>query len=235
MKKNSRILVTGGAGFIGSHLCDYLLYLGHEVIVIDNLSSGCKENLQGIIENIEFYENDLETFKLSALDNIDCVAHLAAQTSVPKSISNFYASSHSNLIGSINVLDFCKSNQIPLVFASSASVYGNLPFGDDSKENTELLSPYSVDKYSTELFARMTNKTFGLSSIALRFFNVYGERQDPKSKYSGVISIFIDRMLKKEEVTIYGGAQTRDFIYVEDVIRTIYRAIQEVLNKNQFN
>ena len=235
MKNNNRILITGGAGFIGSHLCDYLLDFGCEVIVIDNMSSGHKKNIAHIIDKIEFYESDIETFKLSDLEQIDCVVHLAAQTSVPKSISHFNSSSSSNLIGFINIIDFCRANSVPLVFASSAAVYGNLSFGDDTTDNIELLSPYAVDKYTMELYAKMANSIYGLSSIALRFFNVYGERQDPKNRYSGVISIFIDQMLNKEEVTIHGGFQTRDFIYVGDVLRSIYNAINIVLDQNLYN
>ena len=238
MKKNNRILITGGAGFIGSHLCDYLLDHGFEVIVIDNMSSGHKKNIAHIINNIDFYENDIEAFELSQLERIDCVVHLAAQTSVPKSISHLNSSSSSNLIGFINILNFCRVNFVPLVFASSAAVYGNLPFGDDSTDNVELLSPYAVDKYAMELYAKMANSVYGLSSIALRFFNVYGERQDSKSRYSGVISVFIDQMLNKKEIIIYGGFQTRDFIYVGDAVRSIFNAINIVIDQNvcnQFN
>ena len=221
MINSKRILVTGGAGFIGSHLCDALIQSGNEIVVVDDLSSGYEENIAHLSEKIEFYEETIETIDLRKIKKINGVIHLAAQTSVPLSIENFRVSSRSNIDGSINVIDFCKNNQLPLVFASSSAVYGNLPRGDDTSLEIDLISPYAVDKYSMELYAKMAHTVYQLPNIALRFFNVYGERQDPNSQYSGVISVFINQMNNDMEVTIHGGYQTRDFIYVSDVVNSI--------------
>lgn len=225
-----KILVTGGAGFIGSNLCDYLLVQDHQLVVIDDLSSGFKENLKVNFDSIEFYQSKLETFDLDKLVSIDAVVHLAAQASAPASISNFYHSTSSNLLSTIKLVDYCKSRGIPMVYASSSAVYGNLPLGDDQEVAVDLLSPYATDKYVSELYLSVVHRLYGLSSIGLRFFNVYGPRQDPKNPYSGVISIFTDRLLASEDVTINGGYQTRDFIYVNDVVDVIYRSIKMVTN-----
>lgn len=219
------ILITGGAGFIGSHLCESLVASGHKVTVIDDLSSGYESNLCSVIDSIKFYKEKVEFFNFTKLSKIDSVVHLAAQTSVPISIKNFNNSSSSNLLGAINIIDFCKSNQIPLVYASSAAVYGDLELGDDSKSKVDLLSPYAADKYAMELYAKVAHQLYKLSSIGLRFYNVYGPRQDPASAYSGVISIFCDRLLRGENLTINGGYQTRDFIFVEDVVSVICKSV----------
>ena len=123
------------------------------------------------------------------------------------------------------MIDYCRLNHVPLVYASSSAIYGNLEFGNDEKDDVDLLSPYSTDKYAMELYSKTAHKIYQLSSVGLRFFNVYGPRQDPSSPYSGVISIFADKLSKEQGLTINGGYQTRDFIYVKDVINIIYRAI----------
>jgi len=219
-----KLLVTGGAGFIGSNLCDILIKSNHEIIVVDNLSTGKLSNLSSVIHKIDFFNEDIESFNFDSID-VDVVIHLAAQPSVPLSISNFKTSSTSNLLGTVNVIDYCCNHQIPLIYASSSAIYGGLEFGNDKSLEMDILSPYAADKYCMELYAKTANKLYQLSSIGLRFFNVYGPRQDPSSPYSGVISIFIDRLLNGESVTINGGYQTRDFIYVHDVIEIIYKAI----------
>jgi UDP-glucose 4-epimerase len=219
------IVVTGGAGFIGSNLCDLLIENNHNIVVVDNLSTGKKSNLSKVIRRIEFFNEDIESFNFDALVNIDAVIHLAAQPSVPLSITNFKTSSISNLIGTVNVIDYCSNHQIPLIYASSSAIYGGLEFGNDNSLEMDILSPYAADKYCMELYAKTANKLYQLSSIGLRFFNVYGPRQDPSSPYSGVISIFIDRLLDGKSVYINGGHQTRDFIYVHDVIEIIYKAV----------
>ena len=220
-----KYLVTGGAGFIGSHLIELLLEKKHEIICIDDLSTGYKSNFSKFIHKIVFYEEKVELFDYTILSNIDGIFHLAAQVSVPLSISNFNESSSSNILGSINVINYCRLNNIPFIYASSSAVYGNLEFGDDEKEDIDLLSPYSTDKYSMELYSKIAFKNYQLSSVGLRFFNVYGPRQDPTSEYSGVISIFADRLLKRQDLKINGGYQTRDFIYVNDVVNIIYLAM----------
>jgi UDP-glucose 4-epimerase len=224
------ILVTGGAGFIGSNLCDYLAIKGCQVSVVDDLSSGDISNLSSVIDSINFYHEKIEVFNFNKLSNVDSVIHLAAQVSVNISISSFGTSSSSNVLGAIKVIDYCRLNQIPLIYASSAAIYGNLEVSDDLDSKIDLLSPYASDKYMLEIYAKTAYKNFQLSSIGLRFFNVYGPRQDPNNPYSGVISIFIDRLLDNKNITINGGDQTRDFIYVQDVVKVIFKSV--VLTKS---
>ena len=220
-----KYLVTGGAGFIGSHLVELLIENNYEVVCVDDLSTGYKSNLSSVIQKIDFYEEKIELFDFNKLSDIDAIVHLAAQPSVPLSITNFSDSSSSNLLGAIKVIDHCRLHNIPLVYASSSAIYGNFEFGNDEIENVDLLSPYATDKYAMELYSTTAHKIYQLSSVGLRFFNVYGPRQDPSSPYSGVISIFADKLLKGQNITINGGHQTRDFIYVKDVVNIIYSAI----------
>jgi UDP-glucose 4-epimerase len=220
-----KYLITGGAGFIGSHLVELLIENNHEVVCVDDLSSGYKSNLSSVIQKIDFYEEKIELFDFNNFIDIDAIVHLAAQPSVPFSITNFSDSSSSNLLGAIKVIDHCRLHNIPLVYASSSAIYGNFEFGNDEIENVDLLSPYATDKYAMELYSTTAHKIYQLSSVGLRFFNVYGPRQDPSNPYSGVISIFADKLLKGQNITINGGHQTRDFIYVKDVVNIIYSAI----------
>lgn len=221
-----KILVTGGAGFIGSHVCDNLLASGHEVIVLDDLSTGNLVNLSAVENKITFFQSRVENFDFDRLDSVDSVIHLAAQASVPLSISDFYKSSETNILSSLKIIDFCIKHKLPLVYASSSAIYGGLPLGDDEKDTTDLLSPYAADKFALELYAKVSSVTSELSSIGLRFFNVYGPRQDPSNPYSGVISIFIERLLRNQTITINGGTQTRDFIYVTDIADIVSQAVQ---------
>jgi len=233
-----RIVVTGGAGFIGSHLCEHLLKEGHSVLVVDDLSSGYLSNLDAVRGRFKFFQCKVEEFDLDSVGDIDAVVHLAAQASVPLSISDFYNSSKSNLLSSLRVIEYCSLKNVPLVYASSSAIYGGLAFGSDESGEIDLLSPYATDKYVMELYAKMASKIFKLSSIGLRFFNVYGPRQDPSNPYSGVISIFADRLLREKEIYINGGAQTRDFVYVGDIVKVISSTIlmaSRVPSSDSFN
>ena len=185
------ILITGGAGFIGSHVADCLMKKNHNINIIDNLSSGSAKNIEHLSNRINFIHESLSFSNLSKLRNIDCVIHFAAQTSVPYSIENFYKSSLENVQLTLMVLNFCKENSIPIVYASSSALYGNLPFGDDLRDDINLTSPYAADKYISEIYSKMAFSLWNISSIGLRFFNVYGPRQDGTNPYSGVISIFL--------------------------------------------
>jgi UDP-glucose 4-epimerase len=224
-------LITGGAGFIGSNLCLHFINQGHEVIIIDDLSAGRMSNLNDSEDGIIFFKEKIENFDFKKIKNVHAVIHLAAQASVPLSIVDFHNSSSSNLLGTISIIDFCSKNNIPLIYASSSAIYGDLKMGDDKKDYIDLISPYATDKFVMELYAMTAFKNYQLSSIGLRFFNVYGPRQDPSSPYSGVISIFSERILNRENIVINGGYQTRDFIYVNDVIAVICRAIELVSKK----
>jgi UDP-glucose 4-epimerase len=224
------IVVTGGAGFIGSNLVDFLINKKYSVCVIDNFSTGKKSNLSHLGNAIKVYDENVAHFNFNSLKNIEAVIHLAAQVSVPVSIEKFKISSKSNICSSITVLEYCSENKIPIIYASSSAVYGNSPLGDDYLNNIDLLSPYAADKYSMEIYANVAHKIYGLSSIGLRFYNVYGPRQDPNSPYSGVISIFIDRLIKGKTIIVNGGNQTRDFIYIDDVVKCIHESLKLAIN-----
>jgi len=219
-----KYLITGGAGFIGSHLIDTVLLKGDQVLCIDDLSSGLISNLSNAAD-IEFINKKVQDLEFNDISEIDGIFHLAAQTSVPLSISDFYESSSNNMLCTFKVFDWAKKDNIPVVYASSSAVYGNLPLGDDSNEIYDILSPYAQDKLSMEHYAKMAFKVFGIKSIGMRFFNVYGPRQNPSDPYSGVISIFIDRLLKRLPVTLNGGYQTRDFVFVEDIIKVLIKTM----------
>ena len=225
-----RILITGGVGFIGSNLTEFLLKKGHEIILVDDLSTGKIENINHLLDRLQFVEQKVELLDLSSFENVDAVIHLAAQVSVPFSISEFKQSSSTNILASINVVDFCSKHNIPLIYASSSAVYGEMEQGNDNQSNVDLLSPYAVDKYVLELYTKVSKELYQLSSIGLRFFNVYGPKQDPTSSYSGVISIFVDRLIKELPIHINGGHQTRDFIYVHDVVRCIHNSLEVVVS-----
>ena len=162
--KIKNYLVTGGAGFIGSHLCESLINLGHKVIIIDNFSIGKKENIRNIKKKIKVYNKNLSDFNLNIFkkNKIDVIIHLSSQTSVPLSIKDFKNSTSNNILSFINLLDFAKNKNIPIVYASSSAIYGNLEFGDDKKNKFDLISPYAVDKYVLEKYSEMFFKTNNL-------------------------------------------------------------------------
>jgi UDP-glucose 4-epimerase len=226
-------LVTGGAGFIGSHLCDALYAMGHEVTVVDNLSTGKLSNIKA---EINFVEGDAADGDLiqPLIEQADGVFHLAAIASVQKSKEEWLNTTCTNLMATVVLLEAIskRSAMIPFVFASSAAIYGDppaqaLPLKETTPANP--LTPYGADKYASELHARCARLIHSIPTLSMRFFNVYGPRQDPASPYSGVISIFANRIRRGEKVTIFGnGEQTRDFIYVADVVKHLMGAMKHL-------
>src|SRR5271166_1959868 len=227
----ARYLVTGGAGFIGSHLVEALLGEGHAVRVLDDLSSGCRENLPRQIEFIKGDVTDPATVG-QALEGVDGCFHLAAIPSVTLSHREWLRTHQVNLTGTINVFNWARPSrnrrEVPVVYASTAAVYGDgglVPAAENSAAAP--LSAYGADKYACELHAGVASAIHGIPTVGLRLFNLYGPRQDPQSPYSGVISVFADRLLRGEPVEIFGdGEQTRDFIYVGDGICALRRAMR---------
>jgi len=228
-------LVTGGCGFIGSHLIEKLEKERVKVLCVDDLSTGYKSNLKNsdLVNFVNVRIQDFETKDFA--ETIKGVFHLAAQASVPRSIEDFYNSSLNNIQSTFKVFDWANKLEVPIVYASSSAVYGNLPMGDDTIENYDIISPYAQDKLTMEDYARMCWNVYKTPSMGLRFFNVYGPRQDPTNPYSGVISIFIDRLLKKAPVIVNGGYQTRDFIYVKDIVNVLVNSMAMVQNQNGCN
>ena len=219
-------LVTGGAGFIGSHLADALLAEGHDVRVLDDLSTGKRANLD---PRTRFIEADIcdAAAVARALEGADGCFHLAAIASVARGNEEWLVTHQANQTGTICVLDACRPRHLPVVYASSAAIYGDV--GDAVA--TEALTPrprtaYGADKYGSELHAAVGWGVHQVPSFGMRFFNVYGPRQDPSSPYSGVISIFADRIGRGLPLTLHGdGGQTRDFIFVADVIAHLLAAM----------
>jgi UDP-glucose 4-epimerase len=217
-------LVTGGAGFIGSHLVDTLVSAGCKVAVLDNLSSGNYSNLKHLEGQFAFYQDDIRDQQAisAAAEGCEVIFHLAAIVSVPETIENPVDSAAVNDTGSLFVLDAARKKKARrVVFASSCAVYGDdrrLPKQEDMDPKPQ--SPYAVQKLAVEYYARVFHDLYGLETAVLRYFNVYGPRQNPSSPYSGVISIFLTKALHHEPAVIYGdGNQSRDFIYVQDVVR----------------
>jgi nucleoside-diphosphate-sugar epimerase len=228
------ILVTGGAGFIGSHTVDLLLQSGYRVLVLDNLASGKLTNLDLFNANLEYVPGDVLDFPLllTHVKRCDAVLHLAALPSVPKSLDDPVASLRVNLQGFVQVLQAVRLSEKPIrvVYASSAAVYGDasqLPCNDDGSSEALVLSPYALEKASDERYADLFARLFGIQCLGLRYFNVYGARQDPSSPYSGVISKFMDCYQKRQTIMIWGdGSQSRDFIYIADVARANLLALE---------
>lgn len=223
MSRFDHVLVTGGAGFIGSHLVEALLDEGHRVRVIDNLATGRLENLAGARDRIEWIEASLTDFDACrrAAEGIDVVFHEAAIPSVPRSVAEPLLSHESGPTATLNILEAARLAGVRRVmFAASSSAYGNAetsPKVETMYPNP--LSPYAAGKLAGEHYIRVYAQTMGLDGVSLRYFNVFGPRQDPSSPYSGVISLFIKAMSRGERPKIYGdGLQTRDFTYVSNVV-----------------
>ncbi len=221
--KIKHALVTGGAGFIGSHLVEALVVGGSQVTVLDNLATGHLSNLEAVTGKIRFIEGDIcDTAVLNeAMSGCDVVFHQAAVVSVTDTVQRPLASANVNELGTIGVLQGAKENKVRrVVLASSSAVYGDDP-QLPKRENMlpKPLSPYAVQKLAGEYHAGVYANLYGVSTICLRYFNVFGPRQDPGSPYSGVISIFMTKSSRNEIPTIYGdGTQSRDFVYVSDVV-----------------
>jgi UDP-glucose 4-epimerase len=218
-----RYVVTGGAGFIGSNTVDELVRRGESVVVLDDLSAGKEENLAEIRNKISFIKgsiNDLEAVR-RAMQEADYVLHLAARTSVPRSVKDPLESNKVNIEGTLNVLLAARDAKVKrVVLAASSSAYGETPtLPKVESMQPEPISPYGVTKYACELYAQVFGRVYGLQNVCLRYFNVFGPRQDPSSPYSGVLSKFCTAFLEKTEPVVYGdGEQTRDFTYIENVV-----------------
>jgi UDP-glucose 4-epimerase len=222
-----RFVVTGGCGFIGSHLIERLVAEGHQVSVVDDLSTGKRENLP---EGVKLFVGDVADRRLmaEAMAGAEGCFHLAAVASVQKGNEDWLGTHRSNLTGAITVFDVAREcGKIPVVYASSAAVYGDnqaLPLTETAA--TAPLSAYGADKLGCELHGRVATLIHGVPTTGFRFFNVFGPRQDPSSPYSGVISIFANRLLKDEPLTVFGdGKQSRDFVFVSDVVDHLMAAM----------
>ncbi|PUU91273.1 MAG: UDP-glucose 4-epimerase [Halanaerobium sp.] len=223
------VLVTGGAGFIGSNIVDGLIEKGHKTIVVDNMSTGKKENLN---EEAEFYQLDIRAQELEKVfeeNEISHIIHHAAQIDVQHSIKDPLFDAQNNILGTINVLEIAKNYEVDkIIYASSAAVYGEpdyLPVDEDHP--IKAMSPYGITKYTPEHYIKMYSELYNLKYTIFRYSNVYGPRQDPKGE-GGVVSIFVDKMLAEERPVIFGdGQQTRDFIHVYDIVKANLLALDK--------
>jgi nucleoside-diphosphate-sugar epimerase len=238
MQKMARYTVTGGAGFIGSHLTEELIRRGHTVRVVDDFSTGKRGNIDAAaraagspVSVIQLVEGDLADLEVArrAVDGADYVLHQAAIPSVPRSVKDPITSNRANIDGTLNVLVAARDARVKrLIFAGSSSEYGDtptLPKHEDMPTNP--LSPYALQKAVGEEYLKLFTRLYGLETVSIRYFNVFGPRQDPGSPYSGVISLFVKWLLAGERPTIYGdGEQTRDFTYVANVVDGVLRACE---------
>src|SRR5271155_3277940 len=226
-----RYLVTGGAGFIGSNMVDELVRRGQRVVVLDDLSAGKEANLAGVRDKINLHVGSItDLAKLqSACVGADYVIHLAARTSVPKSVKDPLETNHVNIDGTLNVLVAARDAKVRrFVYAASSSAYGETP----TLPKTEAMqpapiSPYGVTKYVGEIYAQVFGRVYGLENASVRFFNVFGPRQDPTSQYSGVLSRFMLAVIEGKQPVIYGdGEQSRDFTYIDNIVDETLRACE---------
>ncbi len=226
-----RYLVTGGAGFIGSNIVDELVRRNHEVVVLDDLSIGAESNLEAVRKKIDLRVGsitDLTTVQ-SAVKGADYVLHLAARTSVPRSVKDPLETNHVNIDGTLNVLVAARDAKVRrYVYAASSSAYGETPaLPKVESMQPEPISPYGVTKYAGELYAQAFGRSYGLENTSVRYFNVFGPRQDPTSQYSGVLSRFMLAAINNESPVIFGdGEQTRDFTYIDNIVDETLRACE---------
>lgn len=226
-----RYLVTGGAGFIGSHIVDRLVSRGDEVIVLDDLSAGKETNLTRVRNKIELRVQTITNLDAvqAACKGMDYVIHLAARTSVPRSVKNPLETNAANIDGTLNVLVAARDAKVRrIVYAASSSAYGEtetLPKVESMAPAP--ISPYGITKYVGELYGQVFGRVYGLENVSVRFFNVFGPRQDPSSQYSGVLSRFLLAVQKGEQPVIYGdGEQSRDFTYIENIVDEVLRGCE---------
>ena len=216
-------LITGGAGFIGSNIAEHLVGQGKSVRIFDNFSSGKRENIAAFADNVEVIESDLRVLDAvkQAMDGVRCVLHLGAVPSVFRSVEDPHTTNQANITGTLNVLIAARDAGVRrVVFSSSSSVYGDAPTLPKREDMTPSpLSPYAAQKITGEYYCSIFWRLYGLETVSLRYFNVFGPRQDPQSQYAAVIPRFITAILKDERPTVFGdGRQTRDFSHVENVI-----------------
>ena len=237
----SKFLVTGGAGFIGSHIVEKLVRKNHFVRVLDNFSSGRRQNLEGVIKRIELIEGDIRSADacIRATQGIDFILHQAALRSVPKSMNNPKEYNEVNINGTLNMLEASKKNKVKrFVFASSSSVYGDTDRFPEREDFTpQPISPYALTKLAGEQYCRIFSHHYGLDTVSLRYFNVFGPRQSLDDEYAIVIPKFITCMLKGQPPPIYGsGRQSRDFTYIDNVVEAnILAAKKSNANGEVFN
>src|SRR6266478_3226577 len=218
-----RFVITGGAGFIGSNTVDELVRRGHSVVVLDDLSSGKEENLAEIRNKITLIKGSITDIEVvrKAMHEAEYVIHLAARTSVPKSVKDPIETNRINIDGTLNVLVAARDARVKrIVFAASSSAYGETPtLPKIETMEPQPISPYGVTKYVGELYAQTFGRCYGLENVSLRYFNIFGPRQDPSSPYSGVLAKFCTAFLEDTQPVIFGdGEQTRDFTYVENAV-----------------
>ncbi|MEA2103232.1 MAG: SDR family oxidoreductase [Candidatus Cloacimonadota bacterium] len=224
-------LVTGGAGFIGSNIVEHLLEMGENVTILDNFSTGRRSNIAELVKHkkCKLIEGDIRSYHIvrSAVENVDYILHQGALPSVPRSVNDPLTTNEVNIVGTLNVLQAAKETNVKrLVFASSSSIYGDseeLPKHTDMRINP--LSPYALSKYTGERYCQMFYNLYGFETVCLRYFNVFGPKQDPTSQYSAVIPKFITAIMEDEKPTIYGdGTQSRDFTFIENVVSANIKA-----------
>ncbi|WP_409965575.1 UDP-N-acetylglucosamine 4-epimerase [Mycovorax composti] len=238
---NSTFLVTGGAGFIGSHLVEYLVqYQAKRIVIFDNLSTGYKENISDFLSlsNVVFIEKDIRNYDavMEAVQGVDYVLHQAALGSVPRSIKDPLTSNEVNVNGFLNVLNAAKEHQVQrMVYAASSSTYGDSPTLPKVEDKIgKPLSPYAVTKYVNELYAEVFSRVYNFHSIGLRYFNVFGPKQNINGPYAAVIPLFITQILNNVSPTINGDGETsRDFTFVSNVVQANIKALEASIEKSE--